>query len=237
MVVMPQNAEIINGIMMPAALENIVKRELNRRGFTQSVALACPNCIPKTLADDIDGRMIDMLNNYNELLAKALLEPNQVKILDASGNMINSISDKKKAFDLMMREYYVVFEKSDTTSWVKYLASIRSGLSKSGIEAVIDTDTKSLSITVSRGTLTGKLINVDLSKLYEKMKLYFTGGGIATLGYIAGTDEQNSKFKITPIYIERMEALSNLNSQEKDKLIEAANVKYIEELFYEYTKN
>lgn len=218
-------------------LERIVIRELNRHGFNQATALACPACLPGTLADDIGGRVIDILKDYNELLAKALLEPNQVRLLDENGSVVNSISDREKAFDSVLRRYYVVFKQTDTTSWVKYLASVKSGISRSGIEAVVDAQNKLLSITVSSGSLKGKLINIDLSTLYEKVKIYITGGGIGALGYVVVADEQDSGFSSSSSLrmAKRHEALRNLNRYEKDKLLRAADARYIE-LLYEDEK-
>lgn len=219
-------------------LERIVIRELNRHGFNQATALACPACLPGALADDIGGRVIDILKDYNELLAKALLEPNQVRLLDENGSVVNSISDREKAFDSVLRRYYVVFNQTDTTSWVKYLASVKSGISKSGIEAVVDAQNKLLSITVSSGSLKGKLINIDLSTLYEKVRIYITGGGIGALGYVVVADEQDSGFSSSSSLrkAKRDEALRNLNRYEKDKLLRAADARYIE-LLYEDEKN
>jgi len=215
-------------------LEKIVFYELRKRGFSESIALACPNCLPEGLADSTNARILDILLDYNALLSKALLEADQVVLVDQNGVKIASNQLRKDAFRDVINQYDRIFADESVNSWSNYLSSIRKTISGSGIEAEIDAAKKTLSVTLSSGSLKGKVVNIDLSRHYEKLKIYIAGGGMAALGYSAGGSKQNGT--TTDEMKRQAFIIRSFNANERRILIQKVEVEYIVDLYQQRTK-
>lgn len=179
-------------------LENLMIYTLSDMGYSSDIILAAGFKPPKYLVDNIQSRAIDLLVEYNDLLSKALIESEQVRLFDSTGKAINSVSEHSRAFRLVIKKYYPTIDAKNSSTFDDYLKTVKSGLAKSKYDFNLDAETNKLSITISNGSLKGKIVNIDLSKHYDSLKKYLIGGGIAGVtGYAASKDSPNNTNSVT----------------------------------------
>ncbi|MFN3581193.1 MAG: hypothetical protein ACK4VV_12065 [Pseudomonas sp.] len=213
-------------------LENLLIREYGRRGFTQSMMLACRSCVPTYLADDIDARAIDLLAQYTDLVAKISLDSTDITILDSSGQPITSSAAQRAALNLLERDLSMAARSAERGAPDSFYDSLLKRLKSVNADISIDAEAGTLAVRGTAGAIKGSIVNLDLNAFLGKMKNYLFGGGLGALGYgaISSTGD-DKKEPVPPVQVQRMGILSKLSSQERARLMERAEAEYIYDLY------
>lgn len=215
-------------------LENLMKYTLSNMGYSSDIILAAGFKPPKYLVDNLQSRAMDLLVEYNDLLSKALIESDQVRLFDSTGKAINSVSEHKRALSLVIKKYYPTIDAKNSPTFDNYLKTVKSGLAKSIYDFNLDAETNKLSITISNGSLKGKIVNIDLSKHYDNLKKYLIGGGIAGVtGYAASKDSSNNTNSVASDVQKTMEQMryqsvfGKLSKFEREDLLSEVEYRYL----------
>lgn len=213
-------------------LEKVIRAEYQKKGLSYLEKLNCEACIPKTLADDIDGRAIDLIKKHDDLLVKISTNQNQIlAILDSHGQKIVSSQEYQSVIDKMSTIFApsMMLARQEKTPEDFAKTFIKNIKSNSSIDVEFDAKEETFSATFKYGQNQAKIASIDLKKFISQAQYLIYGGGITALGYnkLHKENTKNSNTSDLTLITKRWELLKNLSPAEKEILITDADTDYL----------
>lgn len=213
-------------------LENIIYAEYRRRGFSKSTIKACRDCVPRYLADDLSGRVIDLIKREQFIENGLSPDKTTVTILDSSGNKIASRSQVNAVIKSLSEELFRIERESKSKQGnfrIKFLA----GIEKLKPEYNFDMMTGELKFSIKSKSGNTSIGRLELYKYLDKIMAAGAGGIAGSLSGLGYGEKETSLEKpgISELSLKRMEVLSKLDAANYKALKEQAEAEYLVELY------
>lgn len=230
--VLARNAPESERKRLSKLLEHVILAEYKKLGISPSIMETCQNCLPKTFADNINGRAIDLINKHDDLLVTISAQTdNALRLYDKNGKQISSQAEYRRAVDEMVEIFAPSMSdaKKEQTAEGFSRKFVKALKTNGSAEIEYDSKGNALSATFKYGASKAKVANIDLGKFLSNAKYFLFGGGLASLGYKGKDKEPEAKaaLPVSKIELKRIELLHRMSEAQRSALLSDADAEYL----------